>query len=102
MQGYPSIGTTYSLRFNNIDKGLFCAVIKNDFNTGNTTLLIVEVCPEYGKKVTVNSKMLCERQPLGPVFQPAGEVVTENGMEYIRPVRKKAQTKSLKPKVPQM
>lgn len=98
MQGYASIGTIYSLREQHSDKSLIWAVIENNSNDNTSTLLVVEDCPENGKQVKVDAKWLYEREPIGPVFPPNGEIVIENGVEFVKPVEEKMQSKVLIPR----
>ena len=36
--------------------------------------------------------------PMGPIFPVAGEIIIENGIEFIKPTEEKVQSKVLKPK----
>lgn len=96
MREYASIGTIYSLQEQNASKSLLWVVIENNFTDKTSTLSVVEDCPERGKKVTVDAKWLYEREPIGPILPPAGEIVIENGIEFVRSVDEKAQSKALK------
>lgn len=98
MQGYACIGTIYSLREQHSDKSLIWAVIENNLNDKTSTLLVVANCPENGKKVKVDAKWLYEREPIGLILPPAGEIVVENGIEFVRQIEEKTQSKVLKPK----
>ncbi len=89
MNGYASIGAIYLLREQNGTKNLLWAVIENNLNDKTSTLSVVEDCSEIGKKVKVDAKWLYEREPVGPILPLAGEIVIENGREFIRPVEEK-------------
>ena len=89
MKGYASIGTIYSLREQHSDKILIWAVIENNSNDNTSTLVVVEDCPEIGKRVKVDAKWLYEREPLGPIFPPAGEIIIKQGIEFIRTIKEK-------------
>lgn len=95
MQGYASIGTIYSLRERYSDKSLIWIVIENNSNDKTSTLLVVEDCLENGKKVKVDANWLYEIAPIGPILPPIGEIVVENGIEFIKPVEEKTQSKGL-------
>ena len=98
MEGFSHIGTLYSLREPKEDKSLLWAVIENNLNDKTSTLSVVEDCSENGKKVKVDAKWLNEIAPIGPILRPAGEIVIENGIEFIRQVDEKGQSKVLKAK----
>jgi len=89
MDGYASIGAIYFLRERHSSKSLIWAVIENNSNDNTSTLLVVEDCPENGKKVKVDAKWLYEREPIGPIFPPVGEIVIENGIEFVRSIEEK-------------
>lgn len=95
MKGYASIGATYYLREESRSKGLIWSVIENNTIENTSTLIVVEDCPENGKKVAVDAKWLFGIEPIGPIMPPDGEIVVENGIEFIRP---KTQSKVLSQK----
>lgn len=97
MQGYATIGTMYSLREQNSDKSLIWAVIENDSNDNTSTLLVVEDCPKKGKQVKVDATWLYEREPIGPILPPNGEIVIEHGIEFVRPIREEVKPKMFVP-----
>lgn len=96
MEGYPSMGTIYSLREQYGAKRLIWAVIENNLNDKTSTLVVVEDCPENGKKAKVDAQWLCERSPIGPILPPDGEIVVENGIEFVRPVEEEVQSQILR------
>ncbi len=96
MNGYPSIGTTYLLRDPISDKILVWAVIENNLNDQTSTLLVVEACPENGKKAKVDAKKLYEREPIGSILPVVGNIVVEDGIEFVKPTEEKVQSKALK------
>ena len=98
MQGYAKIGTIYLLREEHSRKNLVWAVIENNSNDKTSTLLVIEACPENGIKAKVDAQWLYERDPIGPIFPVNGDIVVEDGIEFIKPHEEKAPTKVLKPK----
>ena len=102
MEGFAHIGSTYSLREPNKDRSLIWAVIRNDSNNKTSTITVVEDCLEHGRTEIVDAKKLNELQPLGMIIKPAGEVVIEDGIEYIKRdlehTKEKCPSKSLRPK----
>lgn len=96
MQGYANIGTLYLLPDQNSTKILLWAVIENNLNDKTSTLSVVEDCPEKGMKAKIDAKWLYERESIGPILPPAGEIVIEEGREFIKPTTSKAQSKVLK------
>lgn len=94
MEGYAIIGALYYLREQYSDRSLLWAVIENNSNDNTSTLVVVEDCPENGKKVKVAAKWLYEREPIGPIFPPTGEVIIENGIEFIKPIEEKIKSKN--------
>lgn len=95
MEGYATIGAIYSFRPQHSDKNLMWAVIENNSNDNTSTLLVVEKCPENGRKVKVDAKWLYDQEPIGPILPPAGEIIIEDGKEFVRPVEEKTQSKVL-------
>ena len=89
MKGYPHLGTLYLLRIqtsnSNGSNSLVWSVIENNSNNNTSTLMVVEDCSEKGEKATVDATLLNEREPLGPILPPNGEIVIENVIEFIRP-----------------
>ena len=47
-------------------------------------LEIIDECEEKGKQITVSTEKLSNVLPLGPVIEPNGKIVLENGIEYIK------------------
>lgn len=86
MEGYASIGTLYLLRHPKVNKSLLWVVVENNSNDKTSTLTVVEECQEKGMKAKIDAKWLYEREPVGPIFPPAGEIVVENGIEYVKPI----------------
>ena len=86
MEGYASIGSLYLLRHPKVDKSLLWVVVENNSNDKTSTLTVVEECQEKGMKAKIDAKWLYEREPVGPIFPPAGEIVVENGIEYVKPI----------------
>lgn len=86
MKGYASIGTLYLLRHPKVNKSLLWVVVENNSNDKTSTLTVVEECQENGMKAKVDAKWLYEREPVGPIFPPSGEIVVENGIEYVKPI----------------
>lgn len=95
MQGFANIGTIYSLREKPSDKSRIWIVIENNSNDKTSTLLVIEECPEKGKKVVVDANWLYEREPIGPILLPSGEIVIKDGIEFVKPVEEKTQSKEL-------
>ncbi len=100
MEGYAILGSIYLLREKPSDKDLVWLVIENNSNDKTSTLMVVEHCPEYGKKVKVDAKKLYDREPIGPILPLAGDIVVENGVEFAKPVEEKVKSKVLKPTNP--
>lgn len=98
MEGYAHIGTLYLLREPKGEKKLVWSVIENNSNDETSTLVVVEECSKKGMKAVVNAKWLYEREPIGPILPPSGDIVIENGREFIRPIETKEYSKVLKPK----
>lgn len=98
MQGYADIGSIYLLRENPFAERLVWMVIENNSNDKTTTLSVVEMGPECGKEIKVNAEWLCKREPIGPIFPVKGEIVIENGIEFVKSVNEQAPIKALKPK----
>ena len=96
MEGYASIGTLYLLRHPKTDEMLLWSVIENNSNDKSSTLTVVEECQEKGMKVKIDAKWLYEREPVGPIFPPAGEIVVEDGIEYIKKSEEKTKSKKNK------
>lgn len=88
MKGYPQIGAIYSLIHNKIPKSLLWAVTENDSINKTSTVTVIEDCPEKGYTATVNAQWLYSREPVGPIMTPNGEIVIENGREFIKPLEK--------------
>ncbi len=91
MEGYPSIGTLYFLKYEACD--LLWAVIENNANNQTSTLVVVEKGPKLGKRVEVNVHWLNERAPLGPIIKPEGELVIENGIEFVKTAQERVSRK---------
>ena len=89
MEGYASIGTLYMLRHPKVHKRLLWVVVENNSNDKTSTLKVIEEGQEKGMKAKVDAEWLYEREPLGPFFEPDGEIVVENGIEYIKPIPKR-------------
>lgn len=85
MKGYSHIGTLYLFRLPKGTKSLLWTVVENNSNDQTSTLEVVEKCPEQGTTVKVDAKWLYEREPVGPIFPSTGEIVIENGIEFIKP-----------------
>lgn len=98
MQGYAIIGSIYLLRESLSAERLVWMVVENNSNDKTTTLSLVEKSPECGKRIKVDAQWLCEREPIGPIFPVAGEIMIENGIEFIKLTEEKAQSRLLKPK----
>lgn len=86
MQGYANLGTLYLLRHPKMNESLLWVVVENNSNDKTSTLTVVEECEEKGTKVKIDAKWLYEREPVGPIFPLAGEIVVENGIEYVKPI----------------
>lgn len=98
MEGYAHIGTLYLLKEPNGNKNLVCSVIENNSNDKTSILLVVEDCAKKGMTAKVNAKWLYERESIGLILPPSGDIVIENGREFIRPIETKGYSKVLKPK----
>ncbi len=88
MQGYASIGTIYLLKHPKVGKSALWAVVENNSNEKTSTLEVVEECKEKGMKAKLDAKWLYEREPVGPILPPNGEIVVEDGIEYVKPISK--------------
>ena len=88
MKEYASIGTLYLLKHPKTDKSLLWAVIENNSNDKTSTLVVIEECKEKGMKAKIDAKWLYEREPVGPILPPNGEIVVEDGIEYVKPISK--------------
>lgn len=93
MPNYASIGTLYYLQEQYGSPKLIWSVIENNFNEKTSTLMVVESCEEYGKKVKVDAKWLYDKTPIGPIIPQEGEIVIENGREFIRPIQEKIKSR---------
>ena len=93
MEGYASIGTLYLLRHPKTDEMLLWSVIENNSNDKSSTLTVVEECQEKGMKVKIDAKWLYEREQVGTIFPPVGEIVVEDGIEYIKKPKEKTKSK---------
>lgn len=96
MKGYAHIGTLYLLKEPNENKNLVCSVIENNWNDKTSTLLVVGECSKKGMKAKVNAKWLYERESIGLILPPSGDIVIEGGREFIRPIETKGYQKILK------
>lgn len=96
MKGYPSIGSLYLLPNKECNKTLLWAVIENNSNNNQSTLSVIEQCPEKGTKARVDTKWILEREAIGPILPPSGDVVIEEGREFIKRVSSKGHVRSLK------
>lgn len=86
MKEFASIGAVYSIpNPKEYGKSFYCRVIENDFNRNISVLEVIEDCPEIGKKFEVDSKALYICSGLGIILPPDGDIVIENGREFIRP-----------------
>lgn len=86
MEGFASIGAVYSIpNPKKYGKSFYCRVIENDFNRNISILEVIEYCPERGKKYEVDSKILYTCSGLGIILPPDGDIVIENGREYVKP-----------------
>ncbi len=45
-------------------------------------------CEEKGLRAKIDAKWLYEREPVGPILPPNGEIVVEDGIEYVKPISK--------------
>ena len=95
MEGYARIGTLYLLRVPKGTKRLLWAVIENNSNDTTSTLEVVEECPEKGMRAKIDAKWLYEREILGPILPPLGDIVIENGIEFIKQIETKGKAKIL-------
>lgn len=98
MDGFPKIGAMYLLREINANKVLVWSVIENNMNDNTSTLMVIEQCLEKGRKIKVDAKWLYEKAPIGPTLIPSGDIVIEDGKEFIRVSETKVQSKVLKAK----
>ncbi len=101
MEGYPILGSIYLLQENPTSERLVWLVVENNSNDGTSTLMVIEKCPEFGKKRKADAKKLCNIDPIGPIFPLTGEIVVENGVEFAKPIDEKVKSKVFKPTNPQ-
>lgn len=95
MHGYACIGSLYMLREREYSDRLLWAVVSNNRIDKTTTLMVVEDCEEKGKTITIAAKSLWDKKPVGPILPPKREIVTENGIEFIKPfVKEEEEEKS--------
>ena len=87
MQGYANLGTLFLLRHPKTDESLLWVVVENNSNDKTSTITVVGECEERGTKAKVDAKWLYEREPVGPIFPLAGEIVVENGIEYAKAIQ---------------
>lgn len=92
MNGFATIGTLYMLSIKvekrSIEKNVW-SVIGNNFNNNTTILENVEVGPDQGMKIAVDATKLYEKEPLGLVLPTNGEIVTENGKQFVKSAKQK-------------
>ena len=89
MKGYASIGTIYLLKHPKVSRRVLWAVVENNSNDRTSTLEVIEECEEKGMKAKIEAKWLYECEPVSaPILQTNGEIVIENGIEYVRPISK--------------
>lgn len=95
MKEYADIGALYLLRNPQGINNLLWAVIENNSNDKTSILMVIEEGQYRGMKATVDSKWLCGIESVGPILPPAGEIVVENGVEFIRNKKEKTLTKHI-------
>lgn len=88
MQGFATIGALYILSIRGFEKSTW-VVIENNSNENKTILENIEEGPNYGIKISVDAAKLNEREPLGPILNVNGEIVIEDGREFIKPSNQK-------------
>ncbi len=87
MKGFASIGAIYYIRN---DIGM---VVENNSNDNTTILEIISDGPKYGEKIKADASVIYEAEPIGPVFPANGEIVIENGREFVKGANQKVKTK---------
>lgn len=89
MNGFATIGTLYMLSIERYSERSIWAVIGNNFNNNTTILENVEVGPNQGTKIAVDATKLYEKEPLGLVLPTNGEIVTEDGKQFVKSAKQK-------------
>lgn len=62
--------------------------------------MVIEDCPKYGMTAKINAQWLHEQEQILPIIKPNGEVVIENGKEFIKQSEVKGPVKRKIPKKP--
>lgn len=82
MVGFAPIGLLYNFYKNG--ETFICAVKENNSNDGTTTLVVVSKGPKNGKEIIADAVKLNKAESLGVLLPINGDIVIENGIEYVK------------------